>query len=123
VSAAGAKKGTTFAHARVKDESRYVSFTVLLGGSAQPHWASAPDAEIEKAVHEELEALLGVRGEPARLVISRWAQAIPQYSVSLPALWRLARATWCAAPGRLLCGNYTGQVSLRGMIEEAAQVG
>ena len=108
---------------RVRDESSYASFTILFGGSSQPHWASASDAEIENAVHEELEALLGVRGEPARLVISRWPNAIPQYSVSLPAVWRLARETWCAAPGRVLCGNYTGQVSLRGMIEQAAQVG
>ncbi len=108
---------------RVKDESRYASFTVLLGGSSQPHWASASDAEIENAVREELEALLGVRGEPARLIISRWPHAIPQYSVSLPAVWRLARETWCAVPGHVLCGNYTGQVSLRGMIEQAAQIG
>lgn len=108
---------------RVKDESRYASFTILLGGSSQPGWASASDAEIEDAVREELAALLGVRGEPARLVVSRWPHAIPQYSVSLPAVWRLARETWCAAPGRVLCGNYTGQVSLRGMIEQAARVG
>ncbi|MFL6257828.1 MAG: protoporphyrinogen oxidase [Pyrinomonadaceae bacterium] len=108
---------------RVKDESRYASFTVLLGGSTQPHWASASDAEIEQAVRGELAALLGIRGEPARLVISRWPHAIPQYSVSLPAVWRLARETWCAAPGHVLCGNYTGQVSLRGMIEEAAKIG
>jgi oxygen-dependent protoporphyrinogen oxidase len=108
---------------RVKDESRYASFAVLLGGSAQPHWASASDAEIENAVREELEALLGVRGEPARIVISRWGRAIPQYSVTLPAVWRLARETWCAESGHLLCGNYTGQVSLRGMIETAAQAG
>jgi oxygen-dependent protoporphyrinogen oxidase len=106
---------------RVGDESRYASFAVLLGGSAQPHWADAPDAEIEAAVCEELQSMLGVRGEPARLVISRWRRAIPQYSVTLPAVWRLARETWCAAPGRLLCGNFTGQVSLRGMIEEAAR--
>jgi oxygen-dependent protoporphyrinogen oxidase len=108
---------------RVSDESRYASFAVLLGGTSQPHWASATDAEIEEAVREELGDLFGVRGEPARLVISRWERAIPQYSVSLPSVWRLARETWCAAPGRLLCGNYTGQVSLRGMIETAAQAG
>lgn len=108
---------------RVKDESRYASFAVLLGGSSQPHWAAATDAEIENAVHEELEALLGVRGAPARLVISRWERAIPQYSVTLPAVWRLARETWCAAPGRILFGNYTGQVSLRGMIESAVSAG
>ena len=108
---------------RVADEARYASFAVLLGGSAQPEWAEATDAEIATAVRGELDALLGVRGEPARLVISRWPRAIPQYSVALPAVWRRARETWCAAPGRVLFGNYTGQVSLRGMIEVAASAG
>jgi hypothetical protein len=63
-----------------------------------------------------------VRGEPAELVISRWPRSIPQYSAALPAVWQTARETWCAAPGRLLFGNYTGQVSLRGMIERAASI-
>ncbi|MET0648327.1 MAG: hypothetical protein ABW208_17075, partial [Pyrinomonadaceae bacterium] len=40
----------------------HASFAVLLGGSSQPHWAAATDAEIGNAVREELEALLGVRG-------------------------------------------------------------
>lgn len=108
---------------RVSDESRYVSFAVLLGGSAHPEWAEATDAEIEQAVREELASLLGVGGEPVELVISRWRRAIPRYSVELPAVWQRARETWCAAPGRVLFGNYTGQVSLRGMIETAAAAG
>ena len=37
-----------------------------------------------------------------------------------PTLMQWARETWCATPGRVLFGNYTGQVSLRGMIELAA---
>jgi oxygen-dependent protoporphyrinogen oxidase len=108
---------------RVFDESRYASFTILFGGTSQPGWVDASDEEIGRAVSEELDALLGIRGEPAELVINRWRRAIPQYSTALPALWRTARETWCAAPGRLLFGNYTGQVSLRGMIETAAELG
>ena len=108
---------------RVFDESRYASFTILFGGTSQPGWVEAPDDEIARAVSEELEGLLGIRGEPAELVINRWRRAIPQYSTSLPAVWSAARETWCAEPGRVLFGNYTGQVSLRGMIESAAELG
>jgi oxygen-dependent protoporphyrinogen oxidase len=108
---------------RVFDESRFASFTVLFGGTSQPGWVDATDAEIGRAVAEELDALLGVRGGAAELVINRWRRAIPQYSTTLPAVWRTARETWCAAPGRMLFGNYTGQVSLRGMIETAAGLG
>ena len=108
---------------RVTDETRYVSFAVLLGGSAHPEWIDAADAEIEEAVRGEFASLLGVSGEPERLVISRWPRAIPRYSVTLPSVWRKARETWCARPGRVLFGNYTGQVSLRGMIETSAAMG
>jgi oxygen-dependent protoporphyrinogen oxidase len=105
---------------RVHDESRFASFTILFGGTAQPRWVDASDEEIERAVIAELEALLAVKGRPARLVINRWPRAIPQYSTSLPRVWQRARETFCATPGRVLFGNYTGQVSLRGMIESAA---
>lgn len=108
---------------RVSNETRYASFAVLLGGSSQPGWIDATDAEIEEAVRRELAALLGIRGEPERLVISRWPRAIPRYSVTLPSVWQKARETWCAEPGRVLFGNYTGQVSLRGMIESASSAG
>ena len=107
---------------RVFDESRHASFTILLGGTSQPEWVSASDAEIRQAVREELAALLGIEGEPLELVITRWPRAIPQYSIELPKLWSAARASWCARPGRVLFGNYTGQVSLRGMIESAASL-
>lgn len=104
---------------RVFDEARYASFTVLLGGTAQPHWVATTDEAIGAVVREELGALLGIQGEPLQLVINRHPRAIPQYSVALPELWRHARETWCATPGRMLFGNYTGQVSLRGMIEQS----
>jgi len=104
---------------RVFDETRHASFTVLLGGSAQPGWVAATDEAIAAAVREELAELLGIQGEPLHLVFNRWPRAIPQYSTGLPEVWRSAQETWCATPGRILFGNYTGQVSLRGMIEQA----
>jgi oxygen-dependent protoporphyrinogen oxidase len=107
---------------RVFDESRHASFTILLGGTSQPQWVSASEKEIKWAVREELAKVLGIDGEPLELVITRWPRAIPQYSVELPKLWSAARETWCARPGRVLFGNYTGQVSLRGMIESAANL-
>jgi hypothetical protein len=48
---------------------------------------------------------------------------LPQYSDSVRKVWACARESWCATPGRILFGNYTGQISLRGMIESAAALG
>lgn len=107
---------------RVFDESRHASFTILLGGTSKPDWVNASDDEIKLVVRKELSTLLGIKGEPLQLVISRWQSAIPQYSVELPAVWQSARESWCAKRGHLLFGNYTAQVSLRGMIESVTEL-
>lgn len=104
---------------RVTDDSRLASFTVMMGGTASPGWLNADDEEIQQAIKLELSNLLGIR-EPLATVIHRWPFALPQYGIDLPNVWQAARESWCAGPGRLLFGNYTGQISLRGMIESAA---
>jgi oxygen-dependent protoporphyrinogen oxidase len=107
---------------RVSDDSRFASFTVMMGGTTQPEWLEADDDEILQAIKLELSEVLGIR-QPLAVLIHRWPAALPQYSPELPTLWQRARETWCATPGRLLFGNYTGQISLRGMIESAAALG
>jgi protoporphyrinogen oxidase len=78
----------------------------------------ATDEEIKQSIKLEFEALLGIR-EPLAVIIHRWPAALPQYSVELPSIWQCAQKTWCLTPGRLLFGNYTGEISLRGMIEKS----
>ncbi|MGZ8842688.1 MAG: protoporphyrinogen/coproporphyrinogen oxidase [Pyrinomonadaceae bacterium] len=107
---------------RVTDESRWASFTLMMGGSKDRQWVDASDEQISDAVQNEMNEILGIRGEPLEVKINRWPRAIPQYSIELPKLWACARKTWCATSGRILFGNYTGQVSLRGMIESAASL-
>lgn len=106
---------------RVTDEDHLASFTVMMGGTSQANRLTATDSEIEAAIGSELNALLGIR-EILSILIHRWPAALPQYSSDLPAVWQHAHDTWCATPGRMLFGNYTGQISLRGMIESAAEL-
>jgi oxygen-dependent protoporphyrinogen oxidase len=103
---------------RVTDDARLASFTVMMGGTACPQWLNAPDEEIQQAIKLELYEVLGIR-EPLATVIHRWPCALPQYGIDLPNVWQSAEKSWCAQPGHLLFGNYTGQISLRGMIESA----
>lgn len=107
---------------RVTDESQYASFTIMMGGSAKPDWVNATDEQISSVVQQELRDIIGLREEPVELVINRWPNAIPRYSTELPEVWATARETWCQSPGHVLFGNYTGQVSMRGMIEAAASM-
>lgn len=106
---------------RVADDSRWASFTVMMGGTVQQHWLNASDDEIRQAIKLELFEVLGIR-EPLAVKIHRWPRALPQYSSGIPAVWQAASETWCATPGQILFGNYTGQISLRGMIESAASL-
>ncbi len=95
----------------------------MMGGSDDEDWVRASDEQIQRTITTELSEILGLETGPVALVINRWQKAIPRYSVKLPKIWQAARETWCATPGRILFGNYTGQVSLRGMIESAARLG
>ena len=104
---------------RVSDESHFASFTVMMGGTSRPELLNASDDEIRQTIKLEFSTFLGIR-EPLATVIHRWPAALPQYSTELPEVWTCARKGWCASPGRILTGNYTGEISMRGMIENAA---
>jgi len=106
---------------RVYDEARIASFTVMMGGTSQAEWLEADDAMIWSAVRRELSELLGIN-DVLDMTIHRWPAALPQYGGDLPAVWQTARDTWCSQPGRILFGNYTGQISLRGMIESSSRL-
>ena len=106
---------------RIANESEELSLTVMMGGSRDPEACSASDEEIQQRAKKDLDQLFGIkRGAQLRFVIQRSPRAIPRYDADLLQAWKSAKAGWCATPGRILFGNYTGQVSLRGMIEELA---
>ncbi len=105
---------------RSRDEQRWSSFTMMLGGTLRPEMVNASEVELRALVFGELQSLFKLKQPPAHCEIHRWQSALPQYSPHLGRTWELAKQGWCAKPGRMLFGNYTGQVSLRGMIELAS---
>ncbi|MCM2279102.1 MAG: protoporphyrinogen oxidase [Oligoflexia bacterium] len=105
--------------ARVTDEGKWASFTLIIGGTPRPELVGRDDGALEEIVRNELRTVLGAP-EVSRMVIRRWEQAVPRYDFDLQRAWQVARETWCSQPGRVLFGNYTGQISLRGMIESAS---
>lgn len=109
---------------RVKDPRKWVSVTLMMGGTGRPEQGAAliSDKELHAHVRKELEALFDLAtGARIETLIRRWPAAVPQYNSALSAAWEAARAGWCSVPGRLLFGNFTGQVSIRGMIETLDQ--
>lgn len=102
---------------RVTDETKWVSLTMMLGGSKRMDLVDLPESGIGDIVRGELAAVLGIRAAPAHLVIHRRGHAIPIYGPEILRAWDAARTGWCAKRGRVLFANHSGQVSLRGMME------
>lgn len=111
---------------RVKDESRFTALTLMLGGSFHPEYLKLDDAELLRIARSELYDLFGLseggEGDPEECIVTRWEKAIPRYDAALMDAWEAARKGWCEADGHILFGNYTGQVSLRGMIQSISQI-
>jgi len=104
---------------RVKSQD-WISCTVLLGGSGQPEMIEASDESLKQIIRDEFQSIFGLEGDLGLCLIWRRKSAVPQYGKHVLELWKIAESGWCSAPGNILFGNYTGQVSLRGMIERMA---
>lgn len=95
----------------------------MLGGSKRPELLEKSDVELREIIIRELREIFKMKGEPSDILLRRWKHAVPKYNLELLKTWELAENTWCSKPGRVLFGNYTGQVSLRGMVELASRLG
>jgi oxygen-dependent protoporphyrinogen oxidase len=93
------------------------SFTAMLGGTLDPTAIYLSDQEIEARVRSEFASTLGWRGDQMSLKIYRWPRAVPVYSEDLRKTLEYARERLSQRKGLVLFGNYTGSVSIRGMME------
>lgn len=94
-----------------------ISVTVFLGGPRRPEVLAFSEAQVQDEVKNILSEVLEFQGVWEGIRLHRYSQAIPQYNAHLLQTWENAQKSWCARPGNILFGNYTGQVSLRGLIQ------
>lgn len=107
---------------RIRDSKRS-SLTVMLGGTTDPNALQLSDAEIEKILRLELNQLLGWSGQDLEIHTTRWQSAIPIYGPDLRlALDCTARELSSLPPGILVAGNWTGNVSLRGILSDVLEL-
>lgn len=105
---------SAFPH-KVSDPTEIVSLTVMLEGAQASH--AGP------RIQSALEFLFGFSGAPLGLYPHHWPRAIPLYGPELERAWELLRAGFAGRPGRVVFGNHSGDVSLRGMTEAALKFG
>ncbi len=96
--------------------------TALVGGARAPAAAALPDQALVDLVRTELERTVGLRGEPELLGITRWAQAIPQYTLGHAA--RVAEIDRLTAmhPGLRLAGSWLRGVSVLDCLREGRRL-
>lgn len=94
----------------------YASLTVMLGGTENPDILGKNDEDIKAVILSELSRLLNFNGE-TEIHLHRWQSAIPLYSKELRETFDELKTGWCSIPGHVLMGNYTGEVSIRGMCQ------
>lgn len=78
---------------------------IFIGGALQAEQYELPDQDMRHVVQQELQQLLGVRGEPIYAGVSRHAQCMPQYHIGH--LQRVARVETLTdrLPCLVLAGN------------------
>jgi oxygen-dependent protoporphyrinogen oxidase len=100
----------------------HVLWRALCGGVHRGDVCDLKDDDLVRAVHTEMQHVMGVTGEPVFREIVRWPRAIPQYVVGHPD--RLARIDARAAnlPGLFLGGNAYRGIALNDCTRQAAEI-
>ena len=96
-----------------------VLLRAFVGGAMQPGQLVLSDAEMQRAVYQDLRQLLGISGEPLFMSVTRHLEAMPQYHVGH--LDRVARLETLAQhlPGLALAGNAYHGVGIPDCIHSA----
>lgn len=95
-----------------------VVLTVLFGGTVRPDLVRASQAELTQLALDTLDKYLGLKDRNVvEAKLFSWPSAIPLYAPGFIQTLQKANEELGHKPGLLVFGNYTGQVSLRGLIE------
>lgn len=95
----------------------HVALTTFVGGMRQPELASLSDDELVERVHQELRALLGLRGRAVYVHLRRWPLAIPQYNLGFQRLKDAYQTLETTLPGFFVGGNCRDGISLSNCID------
>ena len=96
----------------------YASLTVMLGGTENPDILHKNEEDVITVILSELSRLLNFKGD-AEIHLNPWQNAIPLHSKELRETLGDLKTGWCSVPGHVLMGNYTGEVSIRGMCQSS----
>ena len=100
----------------------HVALTVFTGGVRRSHLARLGDEQLTATVCRELADLVGARGAPDEVRITRWERAIPQYVVGHRHLTAALEVFENSHRGIFFCANFVGGPSVVDCIHLAQSV-
>ncbi|CAN5604028.1 protoporphyrinogen oxidase [soil metagenome] len=99
-----------------------VLWRALCGGVHRGELLDLDDATLIAKVHAEMQAVMGVTGEPVFARVVKWPRAIPQYVVGHLARVRRIEAMATAIPGLVLGGNAFHGIAMNDVCEQAERI-
>jgi oxygen-dependent protoporphyrinogen oxidase len=102
--------------------ANHASLTVMIGGTSDPDAIHLSESEIIQIIESDLSTLFNTIQPPAQITITKWPKAIPVYSSHLSDYITHLDKEFCKPPGKLIFTNFSGQVSIRGMIETIQKI-
>jgi oxygen-dependent protoporphyrinogen oxidase len=116
--------GTIFSSALFPNRApaAHILLTSYIGGERQPELAALPPEKLVELVHEDLRALLGVRGRPVFTHHYFWPRAIPQYNVGYGKFKDLMNDIEAKSRGLFLAGHYRDGISVGDSIVSGGNV-
>lgn len=100
----------------------HLTLTSYVGGERAPELASLPSEKLVALTCEDLQTLLGVRGQPTFQHTVFYPRAIPQYNVGYGRYRQLMGDLEAQAPGLFLAGHCRDGVSLSDSIVSGCRV-
>ncbi|KAF0096415.1 MAG: oxygen-dependent protoporphyrinogen oxidase [Puniceicoccaceae bacterium 5H] len=83
-----------------------VALSCFLGGMHYPQLIEAEDAELRRIALESLRPLLGITGEPEKVILTRWPRAIPQYELGYERFLQQVAQLEATQAGLHFLGNF-----------------
>ncbi len=106
-----------------RSDSELVSITCMLGGTGNPEALNLTDKEIMNICIQDLKLILNLKSDLIESYkIHRWKRAIPVYGPKLVQTLNSLRKGFCKQPGRVIFANWTGEVSIRKMIQTVCDI-
>jgi oxygen-dependent protoporphyrinogen oxidase len=97
----------------------YTALTTFVGGARQPTLTEQDDESITSAVLSELKTIMRVEGQPVYTKLTRWAKAIPQYTLGYPRILKAMSRFEQNFRGAFLCSNYRGGIAVGDCVANA----